>query len=157
MGPFQDEKRDVYQKHIDISAEVFQNARDVRAAMAAEYEARNKFVHDKLAEMKKRNDDATLKSLNILKAFAITFEEGLNERKAKWKSEFKAGRDLLKTREAANTAEEERLDNLIKEEHEACKKHTQEGVGPILDKLQEERDSLAVTIHNRNTAHQDFC
>jgi len=156
LKPFQDEKRDIYQKHMDIAADVFERARQVRAQMTTQYEARTKLIHDRLNDINKRNDAATQELNNTLKAFSNTFDEGLASRKEAWKAELKVGTQNLWKNVAANTEEETRLDGLIKAEHEACKEHTQKGIGPILEKLQEHRESLAKSIAERESKHKEF-
>merc|ERR1712187_549833 len=121
LKPFQDEKRDKYQYHMDVAGDVFEDARSVRAQMNSEYEQRSKLIHDKLNEINKRNDAGTQELNNTLKAYSNAFDEGMAARKHAWKAELKACAESLSNRIEANEEEEKRLDGLIKAEHEACK------------------------------------
>jgi hypothetical protein len=157
LAPFQDEKREKYKHHMDVAGDVFERARQVRREMTNDQDAKFQLIYDKVNELRKRNDEATKKSLDTLKAYADHFEESLNGRKSKWKSELKAGRDFLVKRGSNNTDHLNRMDEMIKAEHENCIKHTSEGTGPILDKLQEHRESLAQTIAQREASHNEYC
>lgn len=157
LEPWACEKREVYQHHSDVSAEVFERARQGRGNLSAVYEARSKFIHDQIAELKATNERRTREILNHLKQYSISFEENLSQRKKTWRSELRAGKDVLQKRGTFGDSELVRADSLIKEEHEETKRYTQAQVGPLLEQLEEHRQRLAATTAARGESHEIYC
>eukprot|EP00928_Gymnodinium_smaydae_P064803 TRINITY_DN48062_c0_g1_i1.p1 TRINITY_DN48062_c0_g1~~TRINITY_DN48062_c0_g1_i1.p1 ORF type:complete len:341 (+),score=102.22 TRINITY_DN48062_c0_g1_i1:85-1023(+) len=157
LQDFEDEKRTVYQKQMDTAGSVFEQAREVRATQAANYEVRNKHIHDLVAELRARTDSTSRHILENLKEFSHSIDEGLSSRRERWRGELKVNLEALQRRGAAGDADQSALNGRIREEHEQTKTMTGEEVGPICERLREHSRLLAETKAERARGHRAYC
>jgi len=157
LKPFQDEKLDIYNGHIDDMSMVFEQARHCRGGLQDLYAERNKEVLDTLAGIRARTDREARRQLDKLKDFAAEFDSGVSKGRKGWRAQLAADQNATNTRCTAIDNDVDGHLQAIQTEREECLAFTQAEYGPILDKLREHRGFLERQIAEREVHHEEFC
>jgi len=157
LGAYQDEKLDIYKEQLGHMAGVFENAREVRNRLQDEYDSRNQFIVDTLAEMRNNTDARCRVHQERLKEFSNKFDEEVTQGKKGLRAQLVADLTAAGRRHAAVQAELVKLNDAIQQEIKDCQEHTAAETGPIAAKLQEYSEDLDRQVAERHRHQDEYC